>query len=119
MIKIGTDIEQISRMEAALARTPRLAARLFSAAECEYCASKPRAAQHYTARFCAKEAFIKALGQPVSLREIEVLRAPDGRPTLALTGRAAEYLGDRQVQVSLAHAGDYATAVVVIFGSEG
>lgn len=115
MIKIGTDIEQISRMAAALARTPRLAARLFSAAECEYCAGKAHPAQHFTARFCAKEAFIKALGQPVSLQDIEVTRAPEGQPTLHLTGRAAAYLGERQVQVSLSHAGDYATAVVVIF----
>jgi holo-[acyl-carrier protein] synthase len=111
---VGTDIEQISRVEAALARTPRLRMRLFTPAECAYCDEKARPAQHYTARFCAKEAFAKALGVSLSWQEVEIRRAPDGPPTLHVTGAAAAHLAGRTVSLSLSHAGDYAVAVVLI-----
>ncbi len=114
MARIGTDIEQISRIEAALGRTPRFATRLFTAGECAYCDERGRPAQHYAARFCAKEAFAKALGVPLSWQEVEVVRAPDGPPTLHVHGTAAALLADRPVRLSLSHAGDYAMAVVLI-----
>jgi len=114
MSQIGTDIEQISRIEQALARTPRLASRLFTPAERAYCESKPRPAQHYTARFCAKEAFAKALGVSLSWQEVEIRREEDGPPTLHTSGAAAAHLAGRTVRVSLSHAGDYAVAMVLV-----
>lgn len=114
MARIGTDIEQISRVETAMARTPRLAMRLFSAAERAYCDGKARPAQHYTARFCAKEAFAKALGEPLAWHEVEVIRDEDGPPTFRITGHAAALLACRPVRLSLSHAGDYAIAMVLI-----
>lgn len=114
MSLIGTDIEQISRVEHAMLRTPRFVLRLFTAAEQAYCDSKPRPAQHYTARFCAKEAFAKALGVPLSWREVEVQRGEDGPPTIHASGEAARHLAGRSVRLSLSHAGDYAIAMVLI-----
>ena len=111
---IGTDIEQISRFEQAMARTPRLAERLFTVAERAYCEGKARAAQHYAARFCAKEAFAKALGVPLSWQEVEVVRDGDGSPAIRARGEAAVALAGRTVRVSLSHAGDYAIAVVLV-----
>lgn len=114
MASIGTDIEQIARVAQALARTPRLAERLFTPAERAYCESKGRPAQHYAARFCAKEAFAKALGEALAWQEVEVCREDDGPPTLHVRGRAAELLAGRPVRLSLSHAGEYAVAVVLI-----
>jgi len=113
MASIGTDIEQISRVEAALARTPRLASRLFSDGERRYCDNQARPAQHYAARFCAKEAFAKAMGVSLAWQEVEVVRE-DGPPTIVTHGEAADLLAGRPVRLSLSHAGDYATAVVLI-----
>jgi len=114
MAAIGTDIEQISRVEQAMARTPRFTEKLFTPAERTYCAAKGRPGQHYTARFCAKEAFAKALGVSLSWQEVEVVRADDGPPTIRTHGEAAVILAGRSVRLSLSHAGDYAIAVVLI-----
>lgn len=114
MARIGTDIEQISRVAQAIERTPRFAEKLFTAAERAYCDGTGRPAQHYAARFCAKEAFAKAIGEPLSWQDVEICRAESGQPTICVTGKAAELLAGRSVQVSLSHAGDYAMAVVLI-----
>lgn len=114
MSSIGTDIEQISRIEKAIARTPRLIERLFTVDERQYCARQAKPAQHYAARFCAKEAFFKALGLPVAWQEIEVVRDENGAPSFQLSGHAIQLIEQRVVHLSLSHAGDYALAVVII-----
>lgn len=114
MPHIGTDIEQIARIARALARTPRFAEKVFTAAERVYCDAKAHPAEHYAARFCAKEAFAKAIGQPLRWHDVEIRRDPTGPPTLHATGTAAELLAGRTVHLSLSHAGDYAIAVVLL-----
>lgn len=114
MPAIGTDIEQISRVAKILARTPRFAERVFTAGERAYCEAKARPAQHYTARFCAKEAFMKAVGVPLSWQQVEVVRGESGPPTIHAHGEAAQALRGRTVRVTLSHAGDYAIAMVLI-----
>lgn len=114
MPSLGTDIERISRIERVMARTPAFAERVFTAAERAYCDSRGRPAQHYTARFCAKEAFAKALGVPISWQEVEVTRDQHAPPRIRVHGRAATLLSGRAVRLSLSHAGDYAIATVLV-----
>jgi holo-[acyl-carrier protein] synthase len=114
MASIGTDIEQISRIAQAMAQTPRFAERVFTAAERAYCEARAHPAQHYTARFCAKEAFAKAIGEPMSWQEVEVLRGESGPPAIHAHGNAAELLSGRTVHLTMSHAGDYAVAFVLI-----
>jgi holo-[acyl-carrier protein] synthase len=110
-VGVGLDLLEIDRMERALARRPRLAQRLFTAAELEYAARKARPAQHLAARFCAKEAVAKALGVEVwSPLEVEVVPTATG-PQIRLSGRLAELGVD--VQVSLTHSRGMAGAVAV------
>jgi holo-[acyl-carrier protein] synthase len=110
---VGLDLLEIERMERALERRPALAVRLFTDAEREYAASRPRPGQHLAARFCAKEAVSKALGMEV-LRplDVEVL----GGGALSLYGAAAaraRQLGV-EVAVSLTHSKLTAGAVAVL-----
>lgn len=98
----------------ALTRTPRFAVRLFTAGERAYCEARVNPAQHYAARFCAKEAFAKALGVPLAWQQVEIRREAGAAPTLHASGHAAEQLAGRRVQLSISHAGDYALAVVLI-----
>jgi holo-[acyl-carrier protein] synthase len=68
-------------------------------------------------RFAAKEAVIKALGKStsVSLREIEILSDPDGKPLVNLYGRTqdqARGLGLNEFAISLSHSREYAIALV-------
>src|SRR5258708_36149636 len=62
IISIGIDIIEVRRVRETIERTPRFAERVFTDAERAYCESRGAvAAQHYAARFAAKEAALKAL----------------------------------------------------------
>ena len=113
IVGVGIDVVQVARLERALARTPALGERLFTAAE----RAHPRA-ESLAARFAAKEAVAKVLGAPGGLRwtDAEVVSDPNGRPRLVLHGGVAEQAvaqGITAWHLSLSHDGGVATAVVV------
>jgi holo-[acyl-carrier protein] synthase len=111
---LGIDLLEIRRLERALERYPRLAERVFTAAERDYAAARARPGRHLAARFAAKEAVVKALGLSggFGLREIEVLAGEP--PLVSLSGRAAEAAGDERVAISLTHSRDFAAAVAIV-----
>lgn len=110
---LGIDLIEIDRVERALERRPRLAARLFRPGELAACADRARPARHLAARFAAKEAAIKALGGGFPPRDVEVVGGP--APRLRLHGRAAALAAERGVElvVSLTHSRDNGAAVVL------
>jgi holo-[acyl-carrier protein] synthase len=110
-LSVGIDLIEIERVERALERRPRLANRLFTPAELAYARERARPGRHLAARFAAKEAVIKALGQGVPPRQIEVVS--DEPPTLRLHGQAAEAAGGAEIAISLTHSRDSAAAVAV------
>jgi len=111
---VGIDLLEIERMERALERHPRLAERIFTAAEREYAAARARPGRHLAARFAAKEAVVKALGLSAGfgLREIEVVAGEP--PTVRLSGHAAEAAAGLTVEISLTHSRDNAAAVAIV-----
>lgn len=119
IVGVGLDLCLISRMARALGRSgDRFAARVFTDEERRYCDSRPAPAQHYAARFAAKEAILKALRVPDGLRwhELEVVHSLKGGPGIELHGaarQAADRLGIATLHVSLTHQGDVASAVVI------
>lgn len=121
VLGLGTDLIETRRVQASMDRFgKRFLERIYTASEIAYCLSKKNAAESFAARFAAKEAGAKALGtgisRGVSWMELEVRREPGGRPTLHLSGRAAERaraLGVRAIQLSLTHTRELAMAVVV------
>lgn len=113
IVGVGIDVVQVDRLERALARTPSLAARLFTEGE-----RTSTRTESLAARFAAKEAVAKALGAPGGLRwvDAEVVSDPSGRPRLVLHGGVAEEAGAQGIQtwhLSLSHDGGVATAVVI------
>jgi holo-[acyl-carrier protein] synthase len=108
---LGIDLIEIERVERALERRPRLAERLFTRAELAYAGERARPGRHLAVRFAAKEAVIKALGQGVPPREIEVESGEP--PRVRLHGRAAELAGDTEVAISLTHSRHTAAAVAI------
>jgi holo-[acyl-carrier protein] synthase len=111
---VGIDLLEIDRLERALRRHPRLAARVFSEAEWRYAAARSRPARHLAARFAAKEAVVKALGLSggFGLAEIEVLAGEP--PTVRLAGRAAAAAAGGRIAISLTHSRDFAAAVAIV-----
>jgi holo-[acyl-carrier protein] synthase len=111
---VGLDLLEIDRLEAALARRPRLAARLFTDGERAYAAARARPGQHLAVRFCAKEAVAKALGlEAWSWRDIEVV-SEGGPPRIVLHGELAGR--PEVIDVSLTHSRGTAGAVAVVRG---
>lgn len=123
---IGTDILQISRIDAILARQgTRFAQRVLGEEEMEVflqrsVALPARGARFLATRIAAKEAFAKALGlgvrYPMTWQTLQTLNAPNGAPHLVTQGALKDFLNDRQLhaQVSLSDETEYAVAFVII-----
>ncbi|MEA3062009.1 MAG: holo-[acyl-carrier protein] synthase [Sphingomonadales bacterium] len=94
ILGIGSDLCNIERIQASLDRFgERFAARVFTETERSRAEGRPLTrAGTYAKRFAAKEAFAKAVGtgfkRGVFMKDIGVVNAPSGAPTLALTGGA-------------------------------
>jgi len=127
VLGVGVDLVEVDRVEEVLKRHPeRFARKVFTEAEAAYCRRSVRAAERFAARYAAKEAVMKALGtgwgRGVNFRDIEVVRAPSGRPSIQLSGAArglARQLGVDRIDLSLTHGRDLAVAVVVFSGVRG
>lgn len=98
IIAIGSDLCNIDRIAHSLERYgERFEQRVFTEVEQAKAAKRPfTRAGTLAKRFAAKEAFAKAVGtgfkDGVFMRDIGVVNAPSGAPTLALTGGAAARL---------------------------
>jgi holo-[acyl-carrier protein] synthase len=122
MIKgIGVDMVEISRVRKLIEQDLGFAERIFTAKEIAYCESKFSKAQHYAARFTAKEAFFKALGtgfrDGMGWQDVEVENDSLGKPQLRLAAVALAQFKKRKLKralLSLSHTRDMAVALVVI-----
>jgi holo-[acyl-carrier protein] synthase len=98
IVGIGSDLCNIERIEASVARFgERFLNRVFTEVERAKVERRPfTRAGTLAKRFAAKEAFSKAVGtgfkRGVYMKDIGVVNAPSGAPTLALTGGARERL---------------------------
>jgi holo-[acyl-carrier protein] synthase len=118
---VGLDLVQISQVMASIDRFgTRYLESVFTEKEIRYCSAfGPAAAEHYAARFAAKEATLKVLrpgDEAVSLRSIEVVRGSDGHCEIVLHGaalQAAERQSLAVIALSLSHEADMAAAVVI------
>lgn len=120
VVAVGVDLVDVGRIRSALIRHgERFTARVLSPAEAAYCRSRPDPAPHVAARFAAKEAVVKCLGGGCALREIEVVRALGGSPSITLSGRASERAAGRTVLISLSHLDHLASAFAVLVAIQG
>jgi holo-[acyl-carrier protein] synthase len=120
---IGIDIEEIARFEELTGKWGRrFEEKVFTAEEIAYCTQKTRPAQHFAARFAAKEAFAKAIGTgwtgAFRWNDVEVRNDTAGKPELHLHNTLEEKFGHMQVQLSISHSGSYVAAMVVIQDSD-
>jgi len=123
---IGTDIVQISRVEAALARNgDRFAEKILGPQELEkYHARRARSAvrglRFLATRFSAKEAFSKAIGlgmrMPMTWRSAQMLNDPSGKPVIVCSGALADFMQQNQLtaQVTISDEADYGVAFVIV-----
>jgi holo-[acyl-carrier protein] synthase len=126
IIGLGNDLCDIRRIEHSLERFgARFANRCFTEIERRKSDARAGRAASYAKRFAAKEACAKALGTGfrlgVAFRDLGVVNLPSGKPTMALTGGAADRLaaltplGHRAfIHLTLTDAYPWAQAQVII-----
>ena len=122
IVSIGIDIIEVRRIREVLLRTPRFAERVFTAAERSYCHDRgASAAQHYAARFAAKEAALKALQTGwrggIGWQDVEIASRDSGAPYLVFHGPVQELFeksGASAIHLSLSHTSEHAIAAVVL-----
>ncbi|HXL69101.1 MAG TPA: holo-ACP synthase [Xanthobacteraceae bacterium] len=126
IVGVGSDLVDVRRIERMIARYgERFLDRIFTAEERARSDGRARRAESYAKRFAAKEACAKALGTGlragVFFRDLGVVNIRGGRPTMRLTGGAAERLArlmpaacEAQIDITLTDEGPLAQAVVII-----
>jgi holo-[acyl-carrier protein] synthase len=124
IVGIGLDVAEINRIELAIERHGEaFKKRVYTDAERAYCESHKTSFERFAGRFAAKEAGMKALGtgwrRGVTWHDFEVVREPSGKPTLRLTGVAAELAkkaGVKNILLTITHSGNLALAQVIFEG---
>ena len=122
IVSIGIDIIEVARIREVLLRTPRFAERVFTDAERASCASRGAvAAQHYAARFAAKEAALKALQTGwrggIGWQDVEIASRESGAPYLIFTGQVLEVFEKFRAtatHLSISHTTQHAIAQVIL-----
>ena len=118
IVGVGVDIVDVERFKWMLRRTPATLERTMTPHEIRDDAGRARSAESLAARYAAKEAVVKAMGDVGELRplDVEVVTASTGRPSVVLSGKLADLsteLGITQWHVSLSHDGGNAIAYVI------
>jgi holo-[acyl-carrier protein] synthase len=118
---IGADIIEIDRIDRLLKKHPNFRSRFFTEREISYCEQKKYPAQHYAARFAGKESILKALykeqGETFSLKDLEIINRPSGKPEVCLHNQAylfGQKHGIKTINISLSHCKTHAVAVTQI-----
>lgn len=122
ILGMGTDLAEVDRIEQSVKRYGnRFLQRVYSDFERSYSMRKKNYAERLAGRFAAKEAGMKAIGtgwrRGVTWKDFEVVNEPSGKPTLKLSGAAAqiaERMGVKRVTLSITHTAAIAMAVVIL-----
>ena len=127
IVGLGSDLCNIERIQNSLNRFgARFENRVFTDVERAKAARRPfTKSGTYAKRFAAKEAFSKAVGtgfrKGVFMKDIGVVNAPSGAPTLALTGGAKAALDalipsghEAHIHLSLTDDHPWAQAFIII-----
>lgn len=127
ILGIGIDLVDLARAARLLERKGDYAlAKLLTAEERAYLATRPDPIPHFAVRLAAKEAVYKAMQilpdcRGLGWQEIEVCRDPEGRPSIRFHGLAAARMArhpELVIHLSLTHSATAAGAVAVITRGE-
>jgi holo-[acyl-carrier protein] synthase len=118
----GIDIVEIARMREAIKKWGgNFTSKIFTPSEARYSTSKKFSEQHFAARFAAKEAVVKAFGEPnkfpIRWTDIEISNDEEGKPVIEFRGDALKLKKKKRIDdviVSMSHSRDYAIASVIL-----
>lgn len=113
----GVDIIEIDRIKDTIDKwEDNFITRVFTDKEYKYCNTKSFPYPHLAARFSAKEAVIKSLGNfpipDIKLKDIEILNTTNGKPEVKLHNKIKKYCKHNKItlELSLSHTKTFAVA---------
>ena len=122
IIGSGIDIVEVFRMRDAISKWgDNFLSKIFTKREIRYSVARRFSHQHFAARFAAKEAVVKAFGEPrkfpIKWTDIEVLNDREGKPVIEFHDDALKLKKMKKVNeiiVSMSHSKNYAIANVML-----
>jgi holo-[acyl-carrier protein] synthase len=125
VVGIGTDIVECARIEDMIAKhDDTFIKKVFTSGEITYCGPRKSAVQHYSGRWAAKEAILKAIGtgwsKGIKWTDIEVINQMGGKPFVKLNGKAVEVCAERGIEeilITISHCNLFATAFATAMGA--
>jgi holo-[acyl-carrier protein] synthase len=119
---MGVDIIEIYRMKDSVKKWGKsFLTKIFTPREIKYSNARRFSYQHFAARFAAKEAVVKAFGEPnkhpIRWTDIEVLNDKEGKPIIEFHNDALKLKKKKKVGsvvVSMSHSENYAIANVIL-----
>ena len=120
IIGIGVDVVDLARFERATTRTPGVLSRLFAESE-QWDDGVRRSLSSLAARFAAKEAVIKAIGDSTGVRWHDMAVVSDGlrNPSIVVCDALADIVqarGITAIHLSMSHDAGIAIAYVIAEG---
>lgn len=127
ILGIGTDIVECLRIRKMIEQHGDLfLRRVFTDREIHYCQARKHAIEHFSGRWAAKEAILKALGtgwsRGISWTDLEIRNEPGGEPRVRVRGGARDAAigrGIADILISISHCRTYATAYALALGRSG
>ncbi len=124
---IGSDITECLRIARMIERHGDLFInRVYTPEEIRFCQQRAQSTQHYTGRWAAKEAVLKALRttwqRGIGWRDIEIRNEPGGQPVVGVRGgvkELVERLGIGRILITIALCHTHATATAIALGGHG
>lgn len=122
IVGLGVDIVEVARIKNAVSRwQDSFLRKIFTEGEINYSKAKKFSYQHLAARFAAKEAVLKAIGDSsihrIEWSEVEVLNDEFGKPIVRLSGEAKK-IKDRkkisEILITMSHTSKLAVANAVL-----
>ena len=114
IVGIGVDIEEINRFKnVEEVNINKFLNKIFTENEIEYCFSKKDPYPSLTARFCGKEAVVKAFSHyniKIPLNRIEILNNPERIPFVRILN---DNSNEFYIQISLSHSEEIAIAFAI------
>ena len=123
LIGIGTDIIKTSRIKNSI-KNKNFIKRIYSSEEIKIAKNIKRNYNYFAKRYCAKEAFVKALGTGfscnISFKDISILNDNKGKPFIKLNQKIKDIIKKKlkiknfSTYVSISDEREYSIAFVII-----
>ncbi len=124
VIGIGTDLCDCDRIARMIERHQgEFVSRVFTQSEIEYCGERKAFVEHYSGRWAAKEAILKALGtgwaRGIKWTDLEIINSPSGAPVVVLHNMAKTVSEEQricEIKISISHTSTQAIAFAIATG---